>query len=148
MLAASGLAPAGAHAVTQRLVVIVHRTVTETDLSWEALQGLVLGNRRYWRNGERVELFVHSGRSAERAAFVEQVSQMSETRFRQYWIGMVFRGRATSPPRPLGSSEALVAAVGAIPGAMAIVDAAAVNRGVRVVTLGGRSVEQPQYPLR
>lgn len=145
----AGLAlPATAGAATRQLVVVANTTVPESDLSWEALQAVVLGNRRYWRGGQRVELLVRASASPERAAFVEQVSEMTETRFRQYWIGMVFRGRATSPPRPLASSEALVAAVAAIPGALAIVDAAAVTSAVRVLTVDGYRAGHPQYRLR
>lgn len=147
LLAGTGL-PCLAAAAPRQLVVVAHSSVPETDLTWEALQAIMLGNRRYWRTGQRVELLVRATASPERAAFVEQVSGMTETRFRQYWIGMVFRGRATSPPRPLASSEALVAAVSAIPGALAIVDASAVTSAVRVLTVDGHSPGKPKYRLQ
>lgn len=148
LLAGASIAPRALRAAPRQLVVVAHAAVPEADLSWEALQALALGNRRYWRDGQRVELLVRSAASPERAAFVEQVSEMTETRFRQYWIGMVFRGRATSPPRPLASSQALVAAAAAIPGALAIVDVAAVTSAVRVLTIDGQSAEHPRYRLR
>ncbi len=130
------------------MTVVVHPATAVTQLTQSELQTLLLGNRRFWSNGARVELLIRGTPSPERSWFVERLCEMTEPRFRQYWLGMTFRGRATAPPRPLQTSQAVVAAVAAIPGAIALVDSDTVTPTVRVVAIDGFLPQNPRYPLR
>jgi hypothetical protein len=130
------------------VAVVVHPDAGVGQLTRDELQAFLLGTRRFWPNGARVELIIRGSPSMERTWHIERLCDMTEPRFRQYWIGMVFRGRATAPPRPLPSSQAVVASVAAIPGAIALVDASAVTAGVRVLAIDGLPPEHPKYPLR
>ncbi len=141
---ASTVAPVASAAV----MVIVHPSVTRATLTVAELRDILLGNQRFWERNVRTELYVVGTPSAERTWWVERLSGMSEIQFRQYWIGQVFRGRATSAPRAVPDRQTAIALVGAVPGALALVSAGEVPPTVRVVPVDGRLPGESGYALR
>jgi hypothetical protein len=129
-------------------MVIVHPGVKRTSLTVSELREIVLGNQRFWEGNVRTELYVVGPASLERTWWVERLSGMSEIQFKQYWIGQVFRGRATSAPRAVPDRPTAIALVGAVPGALALVQAGAVPPTVRVVPVEGRLPGDAGYALR
>jgi hypothetical protein len=130
------------------LAVVVHPAVPVSNVSLAELRDLVLGNQRFWKTGLRVELVVRAVPSPEREGFVVRLSGMSEIQFQQYWIGQVFRGRATSAPRAVPDPATAVALVAALPGALSLVETTGVGSSVRVLTVDGRRPDDPAYALR
>ncbi len=144
----AGPSPAKVSPVKAAVVVIVHPSVSAQVLSYGELRDLVLGKRRYWSGDARVELVVAGAPSLERRWWVEVLSGMSEVQFRQYWIGEVFRGRATSAPRAVPDRRTAVALVGVVPGAIALVEEGQLPANVRAIPVDGRTPASPDYPLR
>jgi hypothetical protein len=142
------LAPARAEAAEGTVAVVVHPDVPVTGVTLDELRDLVLGNQRFWRTGLRVELIVGAVASLERSAFVGRLSGMSEIQFQQYWIGQVFRGRATSAPRAVPDARTALALVATLPGALALVDASVTDPRVRVVAVDGLRPDAAGYALR
>lgn len=140
----------GAGAVRQEapMAVVVHPGVPVETLSQVELRDLVLGNQRFWTGGLRTEMVVISAAGPARNWFVRRISGMSEVQFRQYWIGQVFRGRASNAPRAVPDRATALSLVAALPGAMAIVDAGNIPAGVKVLRIDGRLPGDPGYPLR
>lgn len=130
------------------VVVIVHPSVPSKGLAYAELRDIVLGKQRYWSGDSRVELVVSGAPSLERRWWVEEISAMSEVQFRQYWIGEVFRGRATSAPRAVPDRRTAVALVGVIPGAIAIVEEGELPPTVRALPVDGQTPASSTYPLR
>jgi hypothetical protein len=130
------------------ILVVVPADLDTEALTRSELRELVLGNRRFWRSGLRVELVIASSPSPERRMFVERLSAMSELQFQQYWIGQVFRGRASSAPRAAPDRATALALVAALPGAIALVPAGEVPPTLRVLSIDGRLPGDPNYPLR
>ncbi len=143
----AGRARAGTEAAPA-VVVIVHPGVPAKGLAYAELRDIVLGKKRYWSGDSRVDLVVAGAPSLERRWWVEEISGMSEVQFRQYWIGEVFRGRATSAPRAVPDRRTAVALVGVIPGAIAIVEEGELPASVRALTVDGQTPSSPTYPLR
>jgi hypothetical protein len=56
-----------------------------------------------------------------RRAWIEDTIAMSEVQYTQYWIGMVFRGRATTAPHSVPDKATATALVAALPGAISII---------------------------
>ena len=130
------------------VIVIVHPLVPSEGLTYAELRDLVLGKRRFWAKDSRVELFVAGVPSVERRWWVEVLSGMTEVQFRQYWIGEVFRGRATSAPRAVPDRRTSLALVGVVPGALAIVQDGPLPPTVRALRVDGLLPDSPAYPLR
>ncbi len=130
------------------VMVIVHPGVTQPSLSVAELRDVLLGNRRFWSGNVRTELYVVSTPSVERTWWVERLSGMSEIQFKQYWIGQIFRGRATSAPRAVPDRRTAIALVAAVPGALALVAPGELPPSVRVVPVNGRLPADTGYPLQ
>jgi len=109
--------------IEQDLWVIAHPEVTTDTLNERQLRTILLGNKRFWSGGEAIHLVI-DGRadSLARAAWIEDLTAMTEVQYSQYWIGMVFRGRATTAPHVVPDTATATALVAALPGAISIVD--------------------------
>jgi len=143
------LAPSsGAAAAPAPVLVVVNPAVPVSNVALGQLRAYVTGRERFWVPGLRVELIVRATPSPERASFVELLSAMSEIQFQQYWIGEVFRGRATSAPRAVPDRTTALALVAALPGALALVADGEVPAPLRVMTVDGHAPADPSYPLR
>ena len=140
-------APAPPVAAAPAIAVVVHAGVPATGLSLPALRTILLGNQRFWSAALRVEVLIDAGPTAARRTFVQQLSGMSEVQFQQYWIGQVFRGRATHAPRAVPDRATALALVAALPGAIALVEAGEIPPAVRVLEIAGARPGAPGYPL-
>lgn len=104
--------------------VIAHPDVSVDNLDLDDLRALLLGNQRFWPGGLRVHLVIDGQRDgAARRAWIEDTTAMSEVQYTQYWIGMVFRGRATTAPHSVPDAATATALVAALPGAISIIQA-------------------------
>jgi len=144
---AGGILPAAADE-RPRLAVIVHGEVPAADLSLGELRKIFHGDRQFWTGDLRVVVLVPPAGSTERAALLAKVYEKTETQYRHYWIAKVFREEAQSAPQRVGSSRAAFDLVRQIPGAIAVVDAARVPSGTKVLRVDGKSPSDDGYPLR
>lgn len=140
-------APARAGGRTSNVVVVANASVKESDLSLIALREMVMGQRRFWSNGERIELIVESADTPARRVFVEQLSGMTEAQFQHYWTSLIFSHRATRPPRKAPDRRLALALVNAIPGALALVEDGIMPDNVRVISVNGLLPGAEGYPL-
>lgn len=129
-------------------VLIVNPEVDVEDIDLDDLRDLYLGNTTFWESGARVQVIIVGTPSPEKEAVLDELVEMSERRFKQYWIGRVFQNRASSAPRAVADSATAVALVRAVPGAVAIVSPGASLAGVQAVTIDGHGASEPDYPLR
>jgi hypothetical protein len=76
------------------------------------------------------------------------IYQMSESRFKQYWIAKIFRAESATAPKVVYSNDMANDLVTAIPGAIAFIDSRDVKPGTKVVRVDGLLPGDPGYPLR
>jgi hypothetical protein len=74
------------------------------------------------------------------------VYQMTEAQYRQFWISKLFRAEAVGP-RIVDSDDMAIELASAIPGALAVVDAAHVRSHLKVLRINGRRPGEKGYPL-
>ena len=129
-------------------IVVVHAGVPVRNLSLTELRELVLGQRRFWAGGARVELIVEAGAGPGRRGFVETLSHMTDLQFQQYWVGQIFSQRATRAPRAAPDRRLALALVSAIPGALTVVEDGPLPPRTHAVTVDGLAPGDPRYPLR
>jgi hypothetical protein len=130
------------------VVVVVHDSVKVRDLSLTQLRELVLGQRRFWDGGARVELIVEAAAGPGRRGFVETLARMTDLQFQQYWVGQIFSQRATRAPRAAPDRRLALALVSAIPGALTVVEDGPIPPRTRVLTVDGLASGDARYPLR
>lgn len=126
--------------VQHPFAVVVHSSVPVDSLDVVELREIILGERKFWGAGLRVELVVEAASGPARRLFVEELSGMSEFQFQRYWTGLIFSNRATRPPRAAPDRRTVLALVSAIPGAMGLVEAGQIPDQVKVLHVEGLPV--------
>jgi ABC-type phosphate transport system substrate-binding protein len=142
-----GAAVAAAAADSNAVAIVVRPDVPVDSLSFAELRRLMLGDRQFWSSNLKVTLLVRAPGAREREVVLKTIYQMSEAQFRQYWIAKVFRDEASSAPTIVYSNEMATELVMQMPGAVAIVDAAQIPKGLKVLKINGLLPGQPGYPL-
>ena len=137
-----------AGAASSEIAVVVRPEVPVEGLSLAELRRVMLGDRQFWSPSLRVTLLMRAPGSREREVVLKTIYEMSEAQFQQYWIAKVFRAEATAGPRTVYSNEMALQLAESIPGAMAIVDAAQVPKGLKVLRINGRLPGDRGYALR
>jgi ABC-type phosphate transport system substrate-binding protein len=129
------------------IAVVVNRDVPIDNLTFSELRKIVLGDRQFWSSNLRVTLLIRAPAARERDVLLQNVVQMSESQFRQYWIGKVFRAESSAGPKTVYSNEMSLSLINSIPGAVAFIDASQVPKDSKIVRLSGLLPGEKGYPL-
>jgi hypothetical protein len=129
------------------IAVVVRQDVPIDNLGFAELRKLVLGDRQFWSSSLRVTLLIRAPVSRERDAVLQEILQMTEAQFRQYWIGKVFRAEIAVGPKTVYSNDMAAGLVGNIPGSIAFMDAATVPKDLKTVRIDGLLPGERGYPL-
>ena len=130
------------------IAVIGHPDISTDDISFQDLRKILLGDKKFWSDGETITLLVQAPVARERSVLLQKVYNMSEVQFRQYWISKIFRAEVTSGPKVVLSNDMAFDLVKVIPGAVALVNANQVPQGVKVFKIDGLLPKSNQYRLR
>jgi ABC-type phosphate transport system substrate-binding protein len=145
LLAGALLTPSLPCDLQAQIVVVVNPHNPVKDLSLEELRRLYLGRTTTFRQNLPVSLMEQAIVSD---AFYQAALGMNEERVRRHWIGIVFSGETAKPPRSFTGAEELKQAVAENPGAIAFIDLAETDAGMKVLTINGRQPDDERYPLR
>jgi len=130
------------------LAIVVHADVPVAEVSLSEARNLLLAERQFWTPDLRVTILMGAPGSRERSVVVRTICRMTEAQFRQYWISKVFRAETPSAPKIVYTTESATDLVSRIPGAIAIVDAQFVPKGMKVLKIDGRLPGEEGYELR
>jgi hypothetical protein len=155
VLPATGWAPAPRAPAPRgdAYAVIVHPLVQTSGVTLPQLREIFLGTRHTWDDGARVVLIVQAPGTRTHTLVLRALYRMDEGAFKRYWIARTFRGGdgggdGTGAGPTLVASDAMARRLTAsIPGAVAVVPAGEVDRGVRVLRVDGRLPGADGYPL-
>lgn len=145
MAALSARAPEPLHAV--RFAVIVSKQNATTNITKADLRRIYVGAITRWPDGTRIAPVVFHPDTAEGHVFLEHVVEMTDIDYAQLWIGEVFRGESSSPPRVVRSDAEARQYVAAHAAAIALIAPAAIDATVKVLTVDGKSVGEDDYAL-
>jgi hypothetical protein len=133
-------------AQSHAVAVVVNEKNPVNSLSMAELRTLFAGEKHFWTGRLPVKLFVRARGAYERVVLLKLLG-MSESEYKQYWIGQVFRGEAETEPVALFSNGMQKEAVTVYPGALALVDSQDVKPGMKVVKVDGHTPGEAGYPL-
>jgi ABC-type phosphate transport system substrate-binding protein len=142
------IAPLSLAATGDDVAIVVRPEVPVDNLTFAEVRKLFMGERQYWNSSMRVTLLVRAPVARERDVVLKKIYQMSEAQYRQYWISKVFRADTATGPKVVYSNDMAVDLVGAIPGAVAFVEAGKIPRGLKVLKVDGAMPGEKGYPLR
>lgn len=140
--------PAHAQAKPRPLAIVVNAADPVSNLSFAELRRIFLGEQQYWPDHSKVTLLVRAPTAYERSMVLDRIYRMDEDRFRQYWIGKMFRAEVAAGPKIVYSSEMALSLVSAIRGSITFVPLSAVTPEVKVLRIDGKLPSEPGYPLQ
>jgi hypothetical protein len=91
---------------------------------------------------------VRAAIAPERDLILAEIYGMSEDRYRQYWIGKMFRSEVASGPKIVFSTDMLRDLVTVIPGSIGFVPVSEVGPDLKVISIDGMVPGDEGYPLR
>ena len=130
------------------VAVVVHPDTPVSDLSLADVRKVFLGDRQYWTSNIPVVLLMRAPVARERNVVLQVIYQMSEAKFKQYWIAKIFRAESATAPKVVYSNDMANDLVTAVPGAIAFIDAREVRPGAKILRVDGHLPGEPGYPLR
>jgi ABC-type phosphate transport system substrate-binding protein len=136
----------GTYAQSNSVAVVVSPKNSLSSLSLGELRKILSGEKRSWSNGTHIKIFSLASGTPERNAMLKLLGK-SETDYKQYWSGMVYRGEAEAEPMVLPSIGMLKEALTAYPGAISLLSASDVKPGMKVLKVDGKMPDEESYPL-
>src|SRR5262245_50932539 len=130
------------------IAVVAHSNVPVDNLSFVDLRKVVLGDKQYWETNLRVTLLLRAPVARERDIVLSKVYEMTESQFRQYWIGKVFRAEVAAGPKIVNSTDASIGLLSSVPGCIAFIDSTQVPKNFKILRIDGKLPGQDGYPLR
>ena len=138
-----GLLPAAASDVA----VVVQRDLLVDDLTFAELRKILLGEKQFWSSDLKVTILIRAPIAHERDVVIKIILQMTEARFRQYWISKVFRAESASSPKTIYTNEIAASLVSGIPGSIAFIESTQVPKNLKVLRIDGRLPGERGYPF-
>ena len=135
-------------AASTSVAIVVHKDTQVDDLSLEDLRSIFLADQQFWPDRQRIILLVRAPESDERDFVLNRIYQMSEARFRQYWIAKMFRAEVPRGPKIVFSTDMTLDLVVAIPGSISFIRSDQVTDDVKVVRINGALPSESGYPLK
>jgi hypothetical protein len=127
-----GLSSAAAQ--TGRVAVVVNEKNPVNNLSAPELRKLFAGEK-------------HASPGANERVVMLKLLGMSESEYKRYWAGQVYRGEAQAEPVGLFSNGMQREAVVLYPGAVALVNVEDVKLGMKVVKVNRHMPAETGYPF-
>ena len=81
------------------------------------------------------------------AVVAERVLRVRSSELKAFWLGKIYRGEITAPPRALASDAGVRQRVATTAGAIGYVDAVMVDGSIKVLRIDGKLPGEPGYPL-
>ncbi len=141
-------APAGEVGQATPIAVIVHEDVPVDGLSLSELRRIFRGERLFWAGDLTITLLAPPRGSRERKVLLGKIYEReSEAGYKRFWINKLFDKGGQTVPKITGSPQMSASLVREIPGAIALVPADRIPRGVKVLRIDGRNPGEVGYPL-
>src|SRR5215475_435753 len=89
---------------TADIAVVVNIKNGASELSSADLRGILLGERRFWKNRQPLQLILREPGTRERDAVISSLLQMDNAEFNEHWRTKIFRGEASQGPLAVPSN--------------------------------------------
>jgi hypothetical protein len=147
LLAALTASAAGAAPATHRLVVIVNRNETVSDISFDDLRRIYVGRMTRFPDRRRVTPVILGSTEPAEQYFLKRIVGMAEVDFAQLWIGQVFRGEVAATPHLSVSAAEAKQFVDRHPHSIAFIEADDLDASVKALTVDGKRFDAAGYPF-
>jgi phosphate transport system substrate-binding protein len=133
---------------TEPLAIVVNRSNPVTELSFEEVRRIFLGNRSHWPNGRRITLVMREPGEPERKTVLRDVCGMNEDQFKNHFVHGLFTGEILVSPKILASPVGVRKFIFNVPGAIGYLRVGDVDDSVKVVRIDELLPDDKSYKLR
>jgi ABC-type phosphate transport system substrate-binding protein len=139
-----------AQAAGDTIVVIVNVSNPVQNLSMSELKKLFMSDRSKWDTGKAVAPVMVAAGAPERTAFLKIVCGLNDADFAKYFVQAAFTGKDATPPKEVGSAQAVKGVVTNSPGAIGFVKAGDFNSDstIKAVKIDGLAASDAGYKLK
>jgi ABC-type phosphate transport system substrate-binding protein len=106
-----------------------------------------MAEKHFWDNGDKIYLLLRETGSPEKTVMLDVVYRMDAKDLKQFWLAKLYRQEIASFPKTLKSNEAVKRFVAQAPNAIGFIDGRYVDSTVKTLTIDGKSMRAPGYPL-
>jgi hypothetical protein len=131
-----------------QLAVIVHPKNPIKTVSFNELRAYLKVERQFWPNKKRCQIFLPSRKTDAYEILLKKVYRMSHNKLQKFWVRRLFSGQIPAKPSFVPSSRAAGKQVLKSLGALSIVDARNIPKGVRVLLIDGKKPGDAGYSLK
>ncbi|OUR93584.1 hypothetical protein A9Q84_19135 [Halobacteriovorax marinus] len=110
----------GAQAQTSYLVMSSTESSIDESIDLSDLRDIYLGNRIFWRNGDRIFPAHTTAKSNNITLFLKKVLYMSPRKYNKYWRRRLFSGKG-HPPKELENDKNIIDYVKKTEGAIGLI---------------------------
>ncbi len=135
----------GADTLRPPIAIVVNNENPLAGLTLEELKRIYLGKQTLFSNDIPVLLGISRDLSS---TFYKSALGMPAHAVKRHWIKVVFAGSRATPPEPLEGADNIKSFVESNRGAIAFLAFDEVDQRVRVITVGEKSPDQHEYPIR
>ena len=130
------------------LAIIVNPKNPIKTVSFAQLRAYLKVERQFWPNRKRCQIFLPSRRTDAYEILLKKVYRMSHNRLQKFWVRRLFSGQIPAKPSFVPSPGAAGKQVLKSLGALSIVNAKYVPKGVRVLLIDGKKPGDAGYSLK
>lgn len=135
-------------AFNEPLVIVVNRSNPVSDLSFDELRRIFLGNRSHWPNGRRITLVMREPGEPERRTVLHEICGMNEDQFKNHFVHGLFTGEILVSPKILSSPVGVRKFIFNVPGAIGYLRVGDIDDTVKVVRIDELLPDDKGYKLR
>src|SRR5882672_8515944 len=129
------------------VAVIVNPENPVTSISMADLHKIFGGDKQSWGPFPAVP-FVRAAKAHERDVLLSVIMKMTDAQFQDYWVKKVYSGTVAHEPLALMSTGMQLEAVRSQKGGIALINAADIKDGVKVIKVDGLLPGAAGYPLK
>lgn len=130
------------------LAIVVGKNSALESVSSAELLKILRAEKTKGPDGVKFILTMREPGSAERAAVLSQVYQMSEADYTKYFLQATFTGAVTVAPKQIAGAAALRQFLGTTPGAIGYMRASEVDETLKTVKVDGKAPGEADYRLK
>jgi len=130
------------------IAVVVNARNDVSEISSADLRGILLGERRFWKNRQPLKLILREPGTRERDAVIMSLLKMSNQEYSEHWRDKVFRGEASAAPLAVPSNGMASQYVMDTPGGITFVAGRNLHPDLKVLKIDGKMPGEPGYLLK
>lgn len=130
------------------VAIVASADVPVDNLSIFEVRHIFRGEKQYWKSNLKVVLLVPPEGRHERDVMLHVVYRMSESEYKQYWLGRIFRAEAISAPKTAETPNTVSFLINSHSGCITLINPGEVRPGEKVLKIDGKLPGEKGYALR